>query len=139
MSIHDISNKIKAIIPIDIDSILMCCLVIFVGISAFFLGRLSVQKNDLKIDNYNQSNTIGNNITAQASSYSVYKKTTGNKSNSNISNLSNGIYVASKRGKLYYRVGCGGAKNIVEINKIYFNSSLEAERAGYSPAKKCTP
>ena len=46
-------------------------------------------------------------------------------------------YVASVRGKTYQRTDCRGAKQIREENKIFFESTREAEIAGYVPAKNC--
>jgi len=46
-------------------------------------------------------------------------------------------YVASKSGTKYHFLTCPGAKQIKEDNKIYFNSTAEAESAGYTPASNC--
>ncbi len=48
-----------------------------------------------------------------------------------------GQYVASKTGKSYHLPWCGGAKQIKEENKVWFNSKEEAESAGYAPAGNC--
>lgn len=48
-----------------------------------------------------------------------------------------GTFVASKTGKKYFPVNCAGAKRIKDQNKVTFGSSLEAEKAGYTPAKNC--
>lgn len=47
------------------------------------------------------------------------------------------IYVASKKGRYYHLPDCPGAKAIKEGNKIGFNTTDEAERAGYKPAQNC--
>lgn len=49
-----------------------------------------------------------------------------------------GSFVASKNGKKYYPLSCGGAKRIKEENKIYFATTEEAERAGYGKALNCS-
>ena len=50
---------------------------------------------------------------------------------------SGGMIVASKLGSAYHFPWCAGAIKISEKNKIWFNSEIEAQKAGYSPAKKC--
>lgn len=47
--------------------------------------------------------------------------------------------VASKKStsKLYHFTWCSGAKRIKEENKLWFSSSTEAERAGYTLAGNC--
>jgi len=40
-------------------------------------------------------------------------------------------FVASKRGKKYYPVRSGEAQRIVPENRVYFESALQAEGAGY--------
>lgn len=49
-----------------------------------------------------------------------------------------GNFVASKNGKKYYPLSCGGANRIKEENKIYFATIEEAERAGYGKALNCS-
>jgi len=46
-------------------------------------------------------------------------------------------YVASKNGKLYYSLGCSGAKRISEKNKIWFATSEEAEKSGFTFSSSC--
>jgi len=48
-----------------------------------------------------------------------------------------GGFVASKNGSKYFPVSCGSAKTINEENKVFFQSTSEAESAGYTPAKNC--
>ena len=45
--------------------------------------------------------------------------------------------VASKNSDVYHYVWCPGANQIKEENKIYFNSTKDAEKAGLRPAKNC--
>lgn len=48
-------------------------------------------------------------------------------------------WVASKKGRTYYRVGCGGANGLAKKNVIHFATEDEALLAGYtrSRAKGC--
>lgn len=40
-------------------------------------------------------------------------------------------FVASKKGKKYYPVAYAGGQNLTPANRIYFQSTVEAEKAGY--------
>jgi len=48
-----------------------------------------------------------------------------------------GRVVASKSGAKYHFPWCSGALRISEANKIWFDSKVEAELAGYTPAANC--
>ena len=48
-----------------------------------------------------------------------------------------GVYVASKSGTRYYLPSCSGAGRIKEENKVWFQTTLDAEAAGYTPANAC--
>ncbi len=48
-----------------------------------------------------------------------------------------GLVAASRNGKRYYYPWCGGLNRIKEINKIWFKTVAEAERAGYTLASGC--
>lgn len=45
--------------------------------------------------------------------------------------------VASRSGSKYHLPKCPGALQIKEENKLYFDSTAEAEAAGYTPAANC--
>lgn len=47
------------------------------------------------------------------------------------------LFIASQRGKAYYYPWCSGAANISEGNKIWFANQIDAQNAGYVPAKSC--
>jgi hypothetical protein len=46
-------------------------------------------------------------------------------------------YVASKNGKMYYSLGCSGAKRIKKENEVWFSTSLDAEKSGYTRSSTC--
>ena len=48
-----------------------------------------------------------------------------------------GMLVASKSGAKYHFPWCAGASQIAEKNKIWFDSYVEAQTAGYTPASNC--
>jgi len=131
-------QKIKSFIESEKGKdILTIAIVILVGISSFYLGRLS-----------NQGSTDGLKIEYTAQQASVVGGTSSFKdTNSQISlnpsisdrinNNTEGSYFASKRGKKYYSAGCSAGKSIKQENKIYFQTSTEAERAGYTISSSC--
>jgi len=55
----------------------------------------------------------------------------------NHSNQSIGSYVASQNGKKYYPIGCAGANRIKDQNKIFFQTQMSAQAAGYTLAQAC--
>jgi len=53
------------------------------------------------------------------------------------SDTARGMLVASKGGTKYHFPWCAGASQILEANKIWFNSYDEAVKAGYTAAANC--
>lgn len=135
-------NKIKALELLDKDGIMMYLILILVAISSFFLGRLSVDTIDksdsvqILTSNINPSSVISSSYSAKAIVNNVPNKV------DIVASPQNAVlhkYIASKNGKLYYRVGCGAGKRIVAQNQVFFSSAELAERAGYKPSSSCTP
>jgi len=121
MSIHDFLNKIKNKINIDKNDILYLIILIVVSIGSFSLGKLSTYNNPLI--NEEKIKIISNDEMAD----SVINNT----------NNINKNYVASKNGKMYYTIGCSGAKRIKPENQIFFNTKEEAEKSGYQFSVLC--
>jgi hypothetical protein len=48
-----------------------------------------------------------------------------------------GLVAASRKGIRYYYPWCGGLTNIKEANKVWFATTAEAKKAGYTLAKGC--
>ena len=48
-----------------------------------------------------------------------------------------GLIVASKKGSAYHYPWCPGAQTIATQNKVWFESEVAAQAAGYKPAKNC--
>jgi hypothetical protein len=125
MSINDFMNKIKGKIGIDSMTLVCFFIIVLVSLGSFGLGRLSVAK----IDNVDQLNVkeeginISKNEGDMAEAFSVAPKEK--------------LYVASKNGKLYYSLGCAGAKRISPKNEVWFASSIDAEKSGYTLSTSC--
>ncbi|MEI7688766.1 MAG: hypothetical protein WCI91_01120 [Candidatus Nomurabacteria bacterium] len=132
MSINDFMDKIKGKIGLDVYTLICLCIIVIVSVASFGLGRLSVlntiDKSNSKLGNDNTSlvkGEIGNsniveNDTVVDSSLSKKR-----------------MYVASKNGKLYYSLGCSGAKRISAKNEIWFATTSEAEKAGFTLSASC--
>jgi len=114
--------------------VMTIAIVILVGISSFFLGRLSNQTgtNGVKLEYTGQeASAIGSNktnIDQISLNPSITEKTNNN---------SRGSYFASKKGKKYYSSGCSAGKTIKIENRIYFSTTTEAEKAGFTLSSSC--
>lgn len=136
MSIHNLSDKIKGLLNTDKTTLLSLLVIILVGTSSFGLGRLSVELG---------KNTPNSNIIITENSPDLLRDRVLSQSvendpsqsiSPNVDSLK-GKYVASKNGKLYYSLGCAGAKRIAAKNEVWFNSKDEAEKSGYTPSTSC--
>lgn len=123
MSINDIKSKIKSFgIDLEHNDLYIVFIVITVAFGSFFLGRFSrdsFEPKPLQIPLSGQNNQA---VVVESSKASI---------------PTSKQYVASKKGKKYYPVDCLSAQSIKVENKIYFNSSKEAEQAGYSASTSC--
>ena len=125
-------QKIKLFIESERGKdILIILIIIFIGISSFCLGRLSNQNsvNGVKIEYTEQ----GANVTNTQNNEQISL----NPSISDRIKSSGGSYFASKRGKKYYPANCSAGKSIKQENKIYFQTSSEAEQQGYELSNSC--
>ena len=125
-------EKIKRFIESEKGKDLLTVLiVILVGISSFELGRLSKASNSegLKIEYTDRGSveeaSLGGNV-IQGLTSAPSAPNTGGKG-----------YFASSRGKKYYSVGCSAGKTIKQENRVYFETSEEAEAAGYTLSSSC--
>ncbi|MCE9585185.1 hypothetical protein K8Q94_00990 [Candidatus Nomurabacteria bacterium] len=130
-------EKIKYFIESDNGKdILTVIIVILVGLASFGLGRLSknTPNGGLKVEytdqQVNDLDTLENGLESQNRAY-IAPKTTSNTSQNS------GNYFASKKGHKYYSAGCSAGKSLKEENKIYFETSLQAESAGYTLSSSC--
>lgn len=105
--------------------ILLGFLVVSVIITVFLLGIIT-GKNAFKTEPILlEGVTPVDNLLLQANITSLNKT------------AENGAYVASSKGKMYYPVSCGSANNLKQENRIYFQTAIEAEAAGYKRSTAC--
>ncbi len=136
MSIQVYSEKIKAFLAGDTaKDLYIVAIILTVAFGSFGLGRLSKNENPVIVAD--PVNILSNQAAAvqaivpeiTAPQVLTETKTPGNPTT--------GSFVASKRGKKYYSLGCSGVKNLLESNKIYFTTKAEAEQAGYTKSASC--
>ncbi len=126
-SIKHLLIKIKVFFASVKEEVLVTLIIILVGFGSYGLGKLSAnQAQDARIDIIKAS-SASSSPSKQVSEITVPTQST------NVAS----VVVASKSGKKYHFPWCAGAKQIAEKNKITFNSTEEARRAGYTPASNC--
>jgi len=129
MSIPNILDKIKGKTGIDKSTLFFLIIIIGVGISSYYLGRLSIS-NDIGVKSdavtYGAKNVLENQNTDSISSPIAQPSSQGDKK-----------YVASKNGKMYYSLGCSGAKRIKPENQVWFSTKEDAEKSGFAFSSTC--
>lgn len=140
MSIQELSSKFKSFFH-NVEYMLTA-LIIVVSCLSFYLGRMSVARENIQPlsmpASIVQYNTILENTNATSSKKTTdIGTTTSGTETSLISKEAQGKYVASKKGTKYHLPWCPGAKQIKEENKLWFDSTEEAEKAGYAKATNC--
>lgn len=138
MSINNYMQKIKLFIESDKGKdVLIIIIVILVGICSFYLGRLSKESttDGIKIEYTGQEASVLGSVSPLKTNNSQISlnPSIAEKTNNN----GQGSYFASNRGKKYYSTGCSAGKSIKQENRIYFQTSTEAEKAGYTPSSSC--
>lgn len=131
-SIYHLIEKIKGFSNTHKRPILHIIVIFVVAIGSFYLGKIS---NSIQ---YNENTHIVNKYTGDKFSGSVSNTKFENRP-INSGTGKQGNYVASKNGKLYYRIGCGSSSRIKEENKVFFTSASDAENAGFQASSSCTP
>ena len=143
MNITDIKKTFKGGLErvFKSDEVYTLLLVVLVGAASFGLGRVSVEPPVretavAQTASLEQSRTSGalqeSKVTKEAE---VKEKEETSPEDAEV--LTPGKYVASKSGSKYHLPRCGGAKQIKEENKVWFETKEEAEAAGYEPASNC--
>ncbi|MBI4079836.1 hypothetical protein HY414_01225 [Candidatus Kaiserbacteria bacterium] len=114
-NIQEVRLRIKNLAEDVVSEWGLIAIVLFVGLAAFGLGRLSA------LEEVRPAVSIG-----EASYLSEQRAM-------NIG----GEVLASRKGSAYHYPWCAGAQSMAEQNKIWFSSEEDARAAGYSPAKNC--
>lgn len=131
-SIYHFKNKIKGLETSNRRLILHILVIILVSIGSFLLGKMSNNKLN------NEKVYIVNGVEEGSQKVNSYLKSSKAPSVATSDQAKN-AYVASKNGKLYYKVGCGSSSRIKEENKVFFDSMQSAEQAGFQASESCTP
>lgn len=117
--------------------IVIVAIIILVGLAGYGLGRISIyEEKKPSVEVNDVICPINGQNTSAAGSFGKGLETPVSKSVSSIQSGTSTI-VASKNGTKYHYVWCAGAKQISEVNKIWFNNTDEARAAGYTPASNC--
>jgi hypothetical protein len=125
-------EKIKQFLESDKGKdVLVVIIIILVGLGSFELGRLSKNNsnNGIKIEYPDEEANIVGSINQNSSNL--------NNNLENSQKLISGNFFASNRGTKYYSISCSAGKTIKEENRIYFNTSTEAQSAGYELSSAC--
>jgi hypothetical protein len=143
--------------------VMVFLIILGVSVAGFSLGTMSVKRDQAKViieadpslvlasaadyttqlpsQNTNGANSFGENNPAAKVSGSggeASGKTSGEPGGTNdVTGTSSLPYVASKKGKKYYPVGCARTKSLSEANRIYFKDTTEAEAKGYTMSTSC--
>ncbi len=121
-------EKIKQFLESDKGKdVLVVIIIILVGLGSFELGRLSKNNsnNGIKVEYSGQEATVIDFLGQNSSNLKNSEKSIS------------GNFFASNRGTKYYSISCGAGKTIKEENRIYFNTSTEAQSAGYELSNAC--
>jgi len=97
-------------------------------VGAFGLGRLSIGDLNIASDNVT---VVDDSTPSQGASAGTITTSIP------IPSSAQGNYVASKNGKLYYPVDCASAKRIALKNRMWFATSEDAEKSGFTPSSSC--
>ena len=116
-------KKIKHFSESEWGRILMWIIILFCfGLSSFFLGGM-YERSQIR-DEYTTEMTYSEEAIDLWNKYQVTK-------------FSNTRFFASKNGSVVYPVGCSLGNRIKEENKVFFETLLQAQDAGYKPAEGC--
>jgi hypothetical protein len=132
-------QKIKSFINSEAGKdILVVIIVILVGLGSFQLGRLSAKEaktSGVKIEYLDEKS--GQYVDQTANVISASQSINNKNSTATSQNSDGKNYFASSRGSKYYTLGCSAGKSIKMENRVYFETSEEAESAGYERSGSC--
>lgn len=103
-------------------------------VCSFYLGRLSLQGSNLAQNEGVKIYLPNGILLGEGSTISQNKPYIEN--SSAIDSMSSKVF-RSKTGKIYYFTSCNSGNRVKPENRIWYNSSEEAEKAGYTLASSC--
>ncbi len=147
MNIQELTQKVKELKDrLNNRELYTVLLILVVGFGSFGLGRLSKlqeSREPIRIEQLTASAVISESSVVKGGSNSA-RTVTESSLTREVSRASEaggvspgGQLVASKGGTKYHFPWCSGAQRISEANKVWFNSTDEARKAGYTPATNC--
>lgn len=122
-------DKIKRWVEENQNDLFTALIIVLTAISAFGLGRLSAI--------YDAKTPIVIKNSAKAPTAVVTASIRSSVTNKSTDIASAGKYLASKNGKKYYPADCPVATRISEQNRVWFNSTAEAEQGGLTLSTSC--
>jgi hypothetical protein len=139
-SITNYMVKIKPAIIAWVESekgkdLLIIIIVILAGLFSFELGRLSKTNGSSGIQIEYTEEPRQSAGYQEASVINSLKPALKLKDQSKSAEGKN--YFASSRGSKYYSAGCSAGKTIKQENRVYFDTSEQAEQAGYTLSSSC--
>ena len=144
MNIQELTQKVKELKDrLATREVYTVLLIMVVGFGSFGLGRLSKlqeSREPIRIEQLTAS--VGASESPLPKGVSDLSRggvvaTTPQDAPSETILKPGGKVVASKGGTKYHFPWCSGAQRISEGNKVWFNSTDEARKAGYTPATNC--
>lgn len=99
------------------DTFFIAVLIIFITITAFGLGRLSLSQ-----------------VSSQEAGVLIMQNEPVQDTSTPVSEIK---VVTSRSGTKYHLLSCPGASQIKEENKVFFDTIEMAKAAGYAPAANC--
>ena len=120
----------------QLNTVLIGVSLCLVGVFCYFIGVISQKESiasdimiiyptEIAVKKMNIEASSTQNNTTQSSSQSIQNTT------------QSGNIVASKNGKRYYYPHCGGVNRIKPENRIYFETTEQAEKKGLTLASGC--
>ncbi len=123
--------------------LIISIIVLSVGV-AFGIGRISQQENTIIPPEIKSSDVVlpfvikdqntSSQITEDVKPTQSVVDSSGQQS---LTTITDNTVVASKNGTKYYFPWCGSAKRILDSNKVYYSSAVEARKAGLTPSNTC--
>lgn len=103
-------------------------------VSSFYLGRISIKEANLPQNEGVRIYLPNGSLLEEGSATNQNEAHDG--ASLDIDTQSTKVF-RSKTGKIYYFTSCNSGNRVKVENRIWYNSSEEAEKAGYTLATSC--